>query len=68
MIERYIPGRKAGVHYAPISDEHLDATAFIALEIVDWSAKVRRGGPTGPNDADPNAFGTAGVIEFGAGR
>jgi nitroimidazol reductase NimA-like FMN-containing flavoprotein (pyridoxamine 5'-phosphate oxidase superfamily) len=62
MIARYFPGRTAGQDYEPAPSEHLEATAFIALEIEEWSAKVRRGGPKGPRDADPEAPGTAGVV------
>lgn len=62
MIARYFPGRTAGRDYEPIPEAHLDAAGFIALEIEDWSAKIRRGGPKGPRDADPDAPGTAGVL------
>jgi uncharacterized protein len=61
MIGRYFPGRAAGRDYEPIPDEHLDATAFVALAIDEWSAKARRGGPKGPRDNDPTAPGTCGV-------
>lgn len=64
LIARYFPARTAGVDYMPISDAHLDATAFVAIEIQEGSAKARRGGPKGPTDNDPEAPGTAGVIEF----
>ncbi len=62
MIARYFPGRTAGRDYEPAPEAHLDATAFVALEIEQWSAKVRRGGPKGPRDDDPLAPGTAGVV------
>lgn len=62
MIGRYFPGRVSGRDYEAVPDAHLDATAFVALEIEEWSAKVRRGGPKGPRDADPIAWGSAGVI------
>jgi nitroimidazol reductase NimA-like FMN-containing flavoprotein (pyridoxamine 5'-phosphate oxidase superfamily) len=65
MIARYFAGRTAGRDYEPIPAEHLEATGFIALTIEDWSAKVRRGGPKGPRDADENALGTAGVRAIG---
>jgi nitroimidazol reductase NimA-like FMN-containing flavoprotein (pyridoxamine 5'-phosphate oxidase superfamily) len=64
MIARYFPGRTAGRDYEPAPAAHLEATAFVALEIEEWSAKVRRGGPKGPRDADPIAWGTAGVVAF----
>lgn len=63
MIARYFPGRTAGRDYEPIPDAHVAATAFVALDIEEWSAKVRRGGPKGPRDGDPEAWGSAGVVE-----
>jgi nitroimidazol reductase NimA-like FMN-containing flavoprotein (pyridoxamine 5'-phosphate oxidase superfamily) len=68
MIGRYFPGRTPGVDYEITPDGHLDATAFVTLEIDAWSAKARRGGAKGPRDADPDAPGTAGVVELGRGR
>jgi len=65
MIARYFPGRTSGVDYEAPSEEHLAATALVALEIEEWSAKVRDGGPNGPSDTDPSARGTAGVIPVG---
>jgi nitroimidazol reductase NimA-like FMN-containing flavoprotein (pyridoxamine 5'-phosphate oxidase superfamily) len=65
MIARYFPGRTSGVDYEAPSREHLAATALVALEIEEWSAKVRDGGPNGPRDADPAARGTAGVVPVG---
>lgn len=65
MITRYFPGRMAGRDYEAAPQEHLDATAFVALEIEEWSAKARRGGPKGPRDSDPAAWGSAGVIPLG---
>ena len=64
MIARYFPGRTPGRDYEPAPGTHLEATAFVALEIEEWSAKTRRGGPKGPRDADPIAWGTAGVVAF----
>jgi nitroimidazol reductase NimA-like FMN-containing flavoprotein (pyridoxamine 5'-phosphate oxidase superfamily) len=61
MIARYFEGRTAGVHYAVRPETHLEATAFVALRIGEWSAKRRQGGPKGPHDADPSVPGTAGV-------
>lgn len=62
MIARYFPGRTPGRDYEAAPAAHLDATAFIALEIEEMSAKARRGGPQGPRDGDPIAWGTAGVV------
>jgi nitroimidazol reductase NimA-like FMN-containing flavoprotein (pyridoxamine 5'-phosphate oxidase superfamily) len=66
MVARCYPGRRVGVDFAPIPDAHLGATALVALEIEERSAKVRRGGPKGPGDGDPNTPGTAGVIPLQA--
>jgi hypothetical protein len=63
MVERYHPGRTPGRDYEAVPDAHLAATAFVAIDIEEWSAKARRGGPLGPRDADPSAHGTAGVVE-----
>jgi nitroimidazol reductase NimA-like FMN-containing flavoprotein (pyridoxamine 5'-phosphate oxidase superfamily) len=64
MIARYFPGRTAGRDYEAATRPHLEATAFVALDIEEWSAKARRGGPKGPRDADPIAWGTAGMVAF----
>jgi uncharacterized protein len=61
MIARYHPGRTPGRDYEPIPDVDLEATAFIVVDIEEWSAKTRAGGPKGPLDDDPEAAGTAGV-------
>jgi nitroimidazol reductase NimA-like FMN-containing flavoprotein (pyridoxamine 5'-phosphate oxidase superfamily) len=61
MIGRYHPGRTAGQDYAPPTREDLMSTAVIEVQIEEMSAKVRRGGPLGPRDNDPDAPGTAGV-------
>ena len=65
MIGRYFPGRTAGVDYASIPDAHLRATALVALDVEEWSAKTRTGGPNGPADADPTQPGSAGVMAPG---
>jgi nitroimidazol reductase NimA-like FMN-containing flavoprotein (pyridoxamine 5'-phosphate oxidase superfamily) len=62
MVHRYWPDRHVGVDFAPIPDRDLNATAFVAIEIEQMSAKIRRGGPKGPHDADPAVPGTAGVF------
>lgn len=65
MIARYFPGRSVGVDYESAPDAHLEATAMVALQIEEWSAKVREGGPNGPGDNDPAHPGTAGVVPLG---
>jgi len=62
MIGRYHPGRTAGRDYAPPTEEELRATAVVEVHIEEMSAKVRRGGPNGPRDDDPDAPGTSGVV------
>lgn len=64
LVTRYFPGRTEGVDYDPIPDDHLRGTAYVAIEVTDASAKLRRGGPKGPRDNDPTAPGTAGVLMF----
>ncbi|WP_321477423.1 pyridoxamine 5'-phosphate oxidase family protein [uncultured Paludibaculum sp.] len=62
MIDRYFPGRTAGEHYAAATEAQLRATAVLEVTIENMSAKVRRGGATGPLDNDPDALGTCGVV------
>src|SRR5712691_11668079 len=59
MTERYFHGRTVGVDYAPATDRELLATSVVEIQIEDWSAKARRGGPKGPRDDDPDASGRA---------
>ena len=66
MVARYWPGRTAGRDYDSIPNDHLESTAFIALQIEELSAKIRTGGPKGPRDNDPAAPGTAGVTQLRA--
>jgi uncharacterized protein len=66
MVTRYFPGREPGRDYEPAPRAHLEATGFVALEIEEWSAKARKGGPTGPRDKDQHATGTAGVVPITA--
>ena len=67
MIARYFPGRTAGVDYERASDAQLEATALVALEIKEWSAKMREGGPNGAADRDPARPGSAGLVPLGRG-
>jgi len=62
MIGRYFAGRTEGEDYEAPRPEHLGATLMIEITIEAVSAKARRGGPSGPRDADPSAPGTAGVV------
>ena len=64
MVQRYFPDRQADRDYNPPPSEDLGITALVEVTIDDWSGKARRGGPTGPDDDTPDAFGSAGVIDF----
>jgi nitroimidazol reductase NimA-like FMN-containing flavoprotein (pyridoxamine 5'-phosphate oxidase superfamily) len=59
LLERYFPGRHSPDDYAPATDDDLTRMELIAIEIEEAQAKMRDGGPTGPNDSDPKAPGTA---------
>ncbi len=64
MTQRYIPGRTSGTDYAPPEPGQLRAALMVAIVIEQWSGKARRGGPMGPRDGNPDAPGTAGVINI----
>jgi hypothetical protein len=64
MTARYFPERTAGRDYAPASSSHLASTAVVEFVIEELSAKMREGGPKGPQDADDNAPGTCGVVNL----
>jgi uncharacterized protein len=63
MTLRYFPGRTAGRDYTPAPSSHLNSTEVVEVIIEQTSAKMREGGPKGPQDADPNAPGTCGVTD-----
>lgn len=63
MTQRYFPGRTAGRDYAPAPSSHLTSTAVVEVTIEEISAKMREGGPKGPQDAKQDAPGTCGVME-----
>lgn len=64
MVQRYFPGRKVGEHYDAPPSADLGVTALVEVDIEEWNAKARRGGPTGPDDDKPDAQGTAGVVDL----
>ncbi len=65
LVARYFPGRASGRDYDAPPPAHLRATAFVEVQIERWSAKARRGGPTGPRDeADAQDGTTRGVTEL----
>ena len=64
MTQRYFPGRTAGRDYTAAPSSHLATTAVVEVIIEEISAKMREGGPKGPQDADDNAPGTCGVADI----
>ena len=68
MTLRYFPGRAAGRDYTTAPAAHLATTAVIEVLIEEISAKMREGGPKGPNDADNDAPGTCGVVDLPSGK
>ena len=63
MTERYWPGRKVGVDYAPASDDDFRKMELTDIDIDEASAKTRSGGPMGPHDSDDTFPGSAYVSE-----
>jgi uncharacterized protein len=63
MTQRYFPGRTAGRDYTPAPSSHLTSTAVVEVTIEEISAKMREGGPKGPQDAQQDAPGTCGIVE-----
>lgn len=64
MTLRYFPGRTAGRDYMPAPPAHLRTTTMIEIVIEEMTAKMREGGPRGPNDENDEAIGTRGVVEL----
>ena len=64
MTQRYFPGRTAGRDYTAAPPSHLVGTAVVEIVIEEISAKMREGGPKGPQDASEDAPGTCGVVEL----
>ncbi|MCC7104780.1 MAG: pyridoxamine 5'-phosphate oxidase family protein [Chloroflexi bacterium] len=62
MTRRYFPGRTIGLDYDAPSEADLSGTALLEIQVEEWSAKARRGGPLGPRDAPPEGPGTRGVV------
>jgi len=63
MTRRYFPGRTIDVDYHAPPAGDLKMTELLAVEIEEVNAKKRTGPPTGPEDADPDGFGTCGVFQ-----
>ena len=66
MVQRFFPGRTLAQDYVAPPSPDLAVTSLIKVEITAWNAKARRGGPTGPDDDNPEAPGSAGIIDFPA--
>ena len=62
MVQRYFPGRTVGEDYNIPPSADLGVTALVEVTIEDWNGKRRIGPPTGPDDDDPEAIGSAGVV------
>ena len=64
MTSRYFPGRTAGRDYTPAPSSHIMTTAVVEVVIEEISAKMREGGPKGPQDAQDYASGTCGIVDI----
>ena len=64
MVQRYFPGRTVGSDYNTPPSADLGVTALVEVAIEEWNGKRRLGPPTGPDDDDPGALGSAGVVEL----
>lgn len=64
MTQRYFAGRTAGIDYAHAPIKDLRSTDLLQVRIEEMSAKRRVGPPTGERDGDPNASGSAFVVEM----
>ncbi len=64
MTLRYFPGRSAGEDYTAAPKAHLDGTCVVEVVIEEITAKMREGGPLGPQDKMEYAPGTRGVVEL----
>jgi len=63
MVGRYFDGRIAGSDYQRALPGHLEVTMLVAVDIEEASGKIRSGPPNGPDDDDPEALGTAGLVD-----
>ena len=64
MVQRYFPDRLLERDYNPPPPSDLGVTSLVEVQIEEWNAKARRGGPTGPDDDSPDAPGSAGYTIF----
>ena len=64
MVQRYFPGRMVGSDYNAPPPADLGVTALVEVAIKELSGKRRIGPPTGPDDEDADALGSAGVLDL----
>ena len=64
MVQRYFPDRLLERDYNPPPASDLGVTALVEVQVEEWNAKARRGGPTGPDDDNKDAPGSAGYSTF----
>lgn len=64
MVQRYFSGRMVGTDYNTPPPADLGVTTLVKIAIEEWNGKRRIGPPTGPDDDDPTALGSAGVVEL----
>ena len=64
MVQRYFPGRMVGTDYNTPPPADLGVTALVKVAIEEWNGKRRVGPPTGPDDDDQSALGSAGVLDL----
>ena len=64
MVQRYFPDRLLERDYSPPPSSDLGVTALVEMQIKDWNAEARRGGPTGPDDDKADAPGSAGYTNM----
>jgi hypothetical protein len=64
MVRRYFPGRTLDQDYHAPPSQDLRATALVQVTLEEGNAKARRGNPTGPEDNDTPALGSAGIIDL----
>ena len=64
MVQRYFPGRMVGTDYNTPPPADLGVTTLVEVTIEEWNGKRRIGPPTGPDDDDTTALGSAGVVEL----
>lgn len=62
MTTRYFPDRELERDYSAPTVEQFNEITIVEFVVEESSAKARRGPPRGPDDDDPHAPGTAGIL------